>query len=372
MVKSKTKKNTRAARSKKKFAPAKGVQAAERPTFKQNLSVGYNRSKMRIHNYKTRRPHRSFRLTKRRDYNRSFKMPGYFAFSNYVWRELFKSKKTFMLLVAFAVLAFSLLVGAMSQNTYREFGKALDQTADDLADGQLGQVGRAGMLLLTTAATGGLNQAPTEVQQIFTVIIFLVLWLVTVWLLRYQLSDVKVRLRDALYNACAPIISTAAVVLILFIQLAPALISFIVYSAAVTTGFLDTPFYAIIFWVLAIGLCSLSLFLVTGSLFALVRVTVPGEYPFNAIKISGDLVTSRRLRLILRLFWMALCVVVLWLVTMLPIILLDSWLTSSFGWDGVPIVPVALLIVSSISIIFVAAYVYLLYRKLIDDDADPA
>jgi hypothetical protein len=70
---------------------------------------------------------------------------------------------------------------------------------------------------------------------------------------------------------------------------------------------------------------------------------------------------------------MLLSVAVLWIVTMLPIIMLDSWLQRSFDWaEGLPIVPIALLIVSSISIIFASSYIYLLYRRLIADDADPA
>jgi hypothetical protein len=58
---------------------------------------------------------------------------------------------------------------------------------------------------------------------------------------------------------------------------------------------------------------------------------------------------------------------------MLPIIMLDSWFKSIADWaEGWPVVPIALLIVSSVSIIFAASYIYLLYRRLIADDADPA
>ena len=366
-----SKNSTRRKRQQKKATAQANV--VEDTTFKAGVKTGFSRSKTRVHGHKLRRPHRSFRLTRRRDYKRSFKMPGYFAFTNHVWGQVLKGKKNFIFLTLFAVGAFAVLVGVMSQDMYSSFGDALNETSENVASGQIGEVGKAALLLLSTATTGGLNQSPTEIQQVFSVVIFLVIWLVTVWLLRHQLSGNKVKLRDGLYNACAPIISTALVVVVLIVQMVPALIALVVYSAAVATDFLATPLYAVIFWTVGGALFLLSLFLITSTIFALVTVTIHGMYPLKAIKISGDLVTSRRLRVILRLVWMLFSVAVLWIVTMLPIIMLDSWLQRSFDWaEGLPIVPIALLIVSSISIIFASSYIYLLYRRLIADDADPA
>jgi hypothetical protein len=342
-------------------------------TFRQGLADGFERSRARVYGHKMRRPHRSFRLTRRRDYNRSFKMPGYLGFTKYVLGQLRKSKWSFRLLTLFSVVAIALLVGIMSQDMYSSLQDALAQTSENIVGGQVGEVGKAALLLLSTATTGGLNQSPTEVQQVFTVLIFMIIWLTTVWLLRNQLSGNKVRLRDGLYNACAPLISTALVVLVLFVQLIPAIVALVAYSAAVATDFLATPLYAVVFWMAAGGLGLLSLFLVTSTIFALVVVTIPGMYPFAAIKISGDLVTSRRLRVILRLVWMALNILVFWVITMIPIIIFDSWFKGVAEWaSGWPIVSIALLIVSSMSIIFASSYIYLLYRRLIDDAADPA
>ncbi|MDR1032409.1 MAG: hypothetical protein LBL84_00135, partial [Candidatus Nomurabacteria bacterium] len=113
-----TRKNRRKVSTKQKLTP-------QNITFKQGVSDGYIRAKLRVHSHKLRRPHRSFRVTRRRDYKRSFKMPGYFAFTNQVWARIFKVKKTFALLVLFSVAAFALLVGALSQDTYTSLGEAL-------------------------------------------------------------------------------------------------------------------------------------------------------------------------------------------------------------------------------------------------------
>jgi hypothetical protein len=64
---------------------------------------------------------------------------------------------------------------------------------------------------------------------------------------------------------------------------------------------------------------------------------------------------------------------VVWAIVMIPIILIDSWikgLWSAISW--LPVVPVAFLLMSSLSVVFVSAYVYLLYRRIVDDDAKPA
>lgn len=47
-------------------------------------------------------------------------------------------------------------------------------------------------------------------------------------------------------------------------------------------------------------------------------------YPFHAVKTAGDLVVGRRLRILLRLLWLGVMVIVLWLIILIPIILLDG------------------------------------------------
>lgn len=128
-----------------------------------------------------------------------------------------------------------------------------------------------------------------------------------------------------------------------------------------------------LFWTAAALLTTLSLYWITSTFFALIIVTLPGMYPFRAIRAAGDLVIGRRLRILLRFLWMALGVAVIWIIVMLPIILIDTWIKSIWSAiDWIPTIPLALLILSSLTIIWVAGYVYLLYRKVVDDGAQPA
>lgn len=325
-----------------------------------------------INGYLARRPHRSFRRTRRRDYKRSLKLPGYFAFSAHVRRTLLANKKLFIgLALIYAVLT-AILVGIASQDTYSTLTDTLRDTGSEVFQGDFAQIGQAG-LLFVTAMTGGISESLTEVQQVYAALIGLLVWLTTVWLLRNILAGHKVKLRDGLYNAAAPLLSTFLVGLVLIIQLLPLALALIGYSAALATGLLASGVEAMLFWVVAALLATLSLYWMTSTFIALVVVTLPGMYPVRALKTAGDIVIGRRLRILLRLVWMLLGIIVAWAIVMIPIILLDTWLKgiwAEIAW--LPVIPVALLIMSSLTIVWSASYVYLLYRKVVADDADPA
>lgn len=328
--------------------------------------------KTRSKTFMTRRPHRSFRMTRRRDYNRSLKLPGYFAFAISVNKTLWKYKKAFIwLAVVYAVLT-TILVGIGSQETYNSLASTLQDTGAQIFQGNLGQIGQAALLFVSIGSSG-LNSSPTEAQQIYIVFLGLLVWLTTVWLLRGLLAGHKVKMRDGLYSAGAPIIATFLVVMVLILQLIPIGIAAIGYASAQSTGLLGGGVAAMLFWFVAGLLTIMSLYWITSTFFALIIVTLPGMYPMKALKTAGDMVVGRRLRILLRLLWMAGAIVVAGAGVFIPIILIDTGLTHM--WPvvaNVPIVPVALTLFSVISFIWAASYIYLLYRRVVDDDAKPA
>lgn len=61
-------------------------------------------------------PHKSFRLTRRRDYKRQLILPGYFKFTKSVFALISKNKKIFIALIAFIMMLSILLVGFMDQS----------------------------------------------------------------------------------------------------------------------------------------------------------------------------------------------------------------------------------------------------------------
>lgn len=319
-----------------------------------------------------RRPHRSFRLTKKRDYARSLVLPGYFTFTNSVKNELLHNRKTFFLLaLVYAVLS-GVLVGITSQATYTTITDSLRQAGTGLFGGDATQIGNT-ISLLGTALTGGISQTLTATQAVYASLIGLLTWLTTVWLLRHFLAGNKVKLRDGLYNGSAPILSTFLVVLVAIMQLLPMGIAFIGFSAAQSSGLLAGGVEAMLFWIAAGLLVVLSMYWISATFIALVVVTLPGMYPMRALMTAGDLVVGRRFRILLRLLWLMGTIVVSLIIVMVPIVLIDTWLKGIIpAIDSAPIIPIAILIMGSLTVIWASSYVYLLYRKVVADDAKPA
>jgi hypothetical protein len=316
------------------------------------------------------RPHRSFRRSRRRDYARPLMLPRIIPFTREVFRTLWKNRKLFFPLMVIYVVLYGVLVGIGSQDTYTQVTDFFKESGGTLLSSGWGSLAQSS-LTLATLGISGLNAQLSEVQQVFAVILGVMAWLTTVWLLRNIIAGHTIKMRDGLYNAGAPLISTLLVVLVLVIQLLPVALAAVGYSAATSSGLISGGgMPAMIFWAAAALLTLLSLYWITSSLFALIIVTLPGMYPYRALKAAGAIVLSRRIKLLLRWLWMFVCIIGIWVVIMLPIILLDMGLKALWSQlSAVPIVPVGLLLVSTYSIFWASTYIYLLYRKVVDNEA---
>ena len=315
------------------------------------------------------RLHRSFHRSYREDYVRELELPGLLHHACTTFSKIFKNWRLFLPFLVLIVALNIILVGLLSEDTYVKFQKAIDDTNNSLTQGKVGDVAKAGLLLVSTITTGGLTNGMTEVQQVFAVFLALVVWLVTIYILRQNLASNKIQLRDALYNALTPFISTFCVLAVIFLQLIPIFLVIIVYSTAIATEFLTTPFYALLVFLFALPLVILSVYWLSSSFLALAIVTAPGLYPLVSLRVASDLVAGRRLKLIVRLIYLIFVLSVVWIFTLLPIIVLDLKLKPVFSWlAGIPIVPFFMLIVSCFSVIYAAAYFYLFYRRILDYD----
>lgn len=299
---------------------------------------------------------------------RETEVPGILHHVMATFGVIFRNWKTFLPFLLVCVVAAVVLVGLMSEETYQKFQEVLAQTSEQMGTGDLGVMPKAGLLLISTVTTGGLSGSSSEVTVVFVVLIFLVIWLTTIYLLRHRLAGNKVRLRDGLYNAMTPLISTLVVFLVVLVQCVPIFVLIIAYSAAVQTQFLATPFYALVFFIFACLMLLISGYLLSSSVMAFVAVSVPGLYPMRALSVASELMTSRRVKFVIRLVALALALVVVWVLVMLPIIAFDLWL-KQFEWAGwLPLVPVCLLIMTCFTGIYITAYLYLYYRWMIDYD----
>lgn len=331
----------------------------------------YSRLNTRRRDFLARRPHRSFRLTRRRDYERSLRLPGYLSFTVYVAGSLRKHYKTFGLLVLLYAFIMIALGGITNQQAYSEISGLLKESGSGVFSGGEGKLAEAGLLLISTFASGPGNLSVE--QQVFLGLSLLLVWLTTVWLLREYLLARRPRLRDGLYNSGSPFVSTFALVFVFIFQCLPAGIVALIYAALSSVGLLENGFSSMLFWIFAAIIAALVLYWVTSTIIALVVVTLPGMYPLRALRIAGDLVVGRRLRILYRLLWGMLMILVAWVLVFIPLLILDT--TIKDAWQAVaeaPTMPLAAAVMSAASTVWAAGYVYLLYRKVVDDDAKPA
>ena len=345
-------------------------------TSKKNKKNRFSKTKMKLANWKKGRQqhvklHKSFKRSYREDYQRELEIPGIMSHIMTTFKMIFKNWKLFLPLLIIAVVLNIVLVGLMSESTYTSFQDILEETNTELASGEIGNVAKAGLLLISTVTTGGLSGSSSEAAVVFAVIIFLIIWLTTIFLLRQRMAGHKVKLRDGLYNAMTPLVSTLVVAIVILVQCIPIFLLIIAYSAAVQTGFLATPFYALVFFVFAAAMILLSGYMLSSSVMAMVAVTAPGLYPMRALTTASDLMAGRRIKFIIRLIAGFFALVIVWVVIVLPMILLDMWLKSVFEWlAGFPFVPLVLLIMTCFTAIYLSAYLYIYYRWMLGHDKE--
>lgn len=318
----------------------------------------------------SRRPHRSFRLTRRRDYRRSLQLPGYWSFTGKVLRQIWRKKTLFGSLILMYAVATVFIGGITNESVYEQVNTLINQSGGEVLKGTFGSIGSAGLLLVSAFLSPG---NITAEQQIFLVLTTFLAWLTAVWLLRNIMAGGAPRLRDGLYNAGSPIVSTLVVAVVGVIQLIPIGIVALIYAGLNAVGLLEEGLSMMTFWVFATLIITLILYWMTSTFLAMVIVTLPGMYPMRAIKAAGDIIVSRRLRVLYRLLWAALMVVIGWAVVMIPVILLDTGLKNILpAIKGFPLVPLVVALMGGLTVVWLSSYIYMLYRRIVDDDAVPA
>lgn len=334
---------------------------------------GFEKQRKRMRNFKNRRPHRSFKLSTKVDSHRPLEIEGYFRFSKFVLRTMRQYWRFFVPLTAIAVVSCLIFAGLMSQDSYNNLRDAIEETAAQTGhEGFQSKLYRTGLMFLGSIGSGGLSSGSDPLRTTFLLLFFVILWLAVVWFLRNSLAGHKLSVRDALYNCGSPIVPMIGILLVMFLQLIPFGVYVIAYSAAVTTNFISGGVEAMMFAIVGFLVVVLTLYWIIGSFLSLVVVTLPGVYPLDALKVGGDLVVGRRVKIIFRILWHTLQVLSVWILVLFPIIALEGWLSDK--WEiisSIPIIPFVILVLLIVSLLWTCSYVYLFYRRIISDKSKP-
>ena len=272
----------------------------------------------------------------------SFKLTGHvFAILRQHWRPLGGIVIVYLLLnIVFASgisnvsNAFDSIKANLNANNSNGFAHA--------ASGFASLVGSAGA---SGSATGSTFQS----------VLFIIESLVIIWALRHLLSGQAISVKQAFYKSMAPLIPFLLVIFVIIIQLLPVTIGATVLTAVATSVFTGSSAATLVSAIAFIGLAAWSIYMVSASVFALYIVTLPDIQPRQALRSARDLVRFRRLIVIRKVFFLPLLILAIMAVIIVPLILYLPF-----------IVPAVFYVLSMLAILFVHAYLYSLYRGLIE------
>lgn len=289
-------------------------------------------------------------------------LPGYIRFSRDVFSRLAGHRAVISRLILLALAVSLLLTGLSHYVYYDDLTHSTEEVAGQIPAGAYRTLVEVGALA-ASIISGAVGGTMTETQNMFVGLLYLLLWLVTVWLLRHLLSGNAVGVRDGLYSAAAPLVSTCVVVFAGIIQLLPVALTVLLVATIASTGTLSGIVWVVLGVVSIILFAALSLYWLSSTAFAAVIVTLPGTYPLAALRSARQVISGYRVRVILRLLWLGFLALVAMLAAVSLVVLLDAV-------TGYRISILVLLVSQLVNIavfVYSCAYIYLLYRGVIDE-----
>lgn len=336
------------------------------PTFAQ-IRASLARPFVRLYrNLRQRREestHKSFVRTRKRDKKKIPKIEGFIAFPWYVTRILWNRKFLYLRLVLLVVVMSVVVVGAVQATSAGNLNSIFESSQSD-ADGT-NPVMRA-LITVGSSMTGSLNSNLTDAQKLYMSAVYIIVLLTVVWLLRHQLAGQKVNVRDGLYSSSGPFAAEYVLILIGVIQLIPAAIAALLYSAGLISGALQGGIEMGMFSLALFFIVVLTLYFMTTTLFAMFIVTIPGSYPLRAYRAAREIVAGQRLRLLFRILWLVIIILIAWFIFLVPVVII----ANSINVGSTIVIPIAVQTMLALSLVYGMAYLYLLYRRMIDDPAD--
>lgn len=293
--------------------------------------------------------YKSLRLQKR--IKHPVKLPSVWALSKTAWRTLWSNKGLFAGITLIYGLLNLVLAQSLSGSTDIT---TLKEALDALSSGHFAALGSG--LSIFAVLVGSAGKSTSATGGAYQLFLGLTASLAVIWALRQAIAGTKVRVRDSYYRGMYPLIPFILVLLVVALQLIPAAIGSSLYALVVNNG-IAVLFVEKFAWSLMYGLLILlSLYMISSSVFALYIVTLPDMTPMKALRSARALVRYRRWTVLRKIVCLPIILLVVGAVIMLPIII---WLT--------PLAQVIFFFLSMFALVAVHAYMYTLYRELLNE-----
>lgn len=239
------------------------------------------------------------------------------------------------------------------------FGSSLN--VSELKDG-LSEVTDGGLANLTIATTlfGALvtsaGNSVSATGGVYQSVLLVIFSLATIYSLRRIFAGETITIKDSFYKGMYPVIPFILVLLVIGLQLIPMAIGAWIYGLAISNNLAISAIEKGI-WLMLFGLlATLSLYMVSSSIFGLIIVTLPDMTPLKALRSARQLVLHRRLLVIRKLLFLPIGLIFVAAIIMLPVLL---WLTVIADW--------LFFVLTLLGTLFTLIYVYVLYRELLNE-----
>lgn len=306
-----------------------------------------------------KRQYKSFHLSKTIRRPSGQRLPRATALLREMW-SLLAARKGFFIGVAavYGVLQLVLVTGVISTGT-ADVRDLLREASSSVWDVVLSS------LTLTTYVVTTTGQASTDQASVYQFVLLILASLAIIWALRHVESvrhtklgeSEKLRIRDPYYKGMAPLVPFVLVLLVIVLEFIPLMIGSWLYSVVLQGGIAVGMLEQVLWAIFLSGFAVLTVYLVLSSIFALYIVTLPDMTPMQALRSSRGLVLHRRWELLRKLIVFAGAILVPLLVLMMPI---AYWLPMIAPW--------VFYILTTAMLVFVHAYLYVIYRELLRRD----
>lgn len=202
----------------------------------------------------------------------------------------------------------------------------------------------------------GNSAGSTGEAAVYQWVLFVLVSLALIWALRQVYTGQKVRIRDAYYKGMYPLVPCLLVLLVIGLQLVPAIVGTSVYGTVAQVSRAVPAAQLIIWAIVAVALVLFSAYLITASVFAFYIAALPDMEPLQALRMARKLVRGRRWTGLRKILFLPLALLIITAVVLLPVILLLPLVAS-----------LVLVMLGPILMALGHSYLYALYREFMHE-----
>ena len=286
-----------------------GVIMAEKPVPKTQSGL-YRKKK--LPEYKT------FRVSRRIKPENIKKLPSVRELWRDTWQFLWKFRVKMLVFSLIYLVVYLVLVKGFNGFGLDVVG--LKAGIASVSDGYIRFL--LSLLTVYSSLVGSVGKAENDAANFFQISLLVISSLAFIWLLRkLHGRDTDVGVKQAFYMGLQPLVPFLLVLVIMLFQLLPAGFGGLLLSTAQSGGAIGGQPEIMALSLVALLCMVLSMYLLTGSFFALYIVTLPGTEPVVAVRSSLHLLRVHRWQIVWRLFVFGLALLVIGFALTSPFIL---------------------------------------------------